>query len=119
MRCSGRAPARWRLAADLSVSRMNDTHASIDRAVRDLGVRRTFRQGPHNIVIAALVREADWRPLQAPWWRGKEVCVIGADIDGNFFLRHCDGSVRHWQHALQADIVLTRSVAEFIRNIDF
>lgn len=98
---------------------MNDTTSAIDRAVKDLGVRRRFRHGPHDIVIASLVREADWRPLKAPWWRGKDVCVIGADIDGNFFLRHCDGSVRYWQHQHQADIILTRSVDEFVRGIDY
>ena len=98
---------------------MSDTTRLMDRAVKDLGVRRTFRHGPHNIEIAALVRVADWRPLQAPWWRGKEVSVIGVDLEGNFILGHCDGSVRYWQHSLQADTVLASSVDEFLRMIDY
>jgi len=36
----------------------------------------------------------------AHWWRGKEVCIIGADLEGNFLLRHCDGTVRYWDHGL-------------------
>jgi hypothetical protein len=98
---------------------MNAKHPSLDRAIKDLGVRRTFRHGTRTIEIATLVREADWRPLRAPGWRGKEVCVIGTDLAGNFFLRHCDGSVRYWQHSLKADTVLTPSVDEFIRSIDY
>ena len=110
---------RWSFAADLGVSRMNAKHPSLDRAIKDLGVRRTFRHGTRTIVIATLVREADWRPLRAPWWRGRDVCVIGADLDGNFFLRHRDGSVRYWQHSLKADTVLTPGVDEFLRGIDY
>jgi len=98
---------------------MTDTRLAIARAVNHLGVRRIYRGDGRSIVIASLVREEDWRPLHAPWWRGKEVCVIGADLEGNFFLRHCDGSVRYWEHRLQTDTVLTRSVDEFIRSIDY
>jgi hypothetical protein len=77
---AGEALLGWSFAADLSVSRMNAKHPSFDRAIKDLGVRRTFRHGTRTIEIATLVRETDWRPLRAPWWRGKEVCVIGTDL---------------------------------------
>lgn len=70
------------------------------------------------MTIACLIRTADWRPLTAPWWQGKEACIIGADLDGNFFLRHCDGSVRYWDHRLQADTVVAPSVRVFVSRIE-
>ncbi len=69
------------------------------------------------MVIACLVREEDWKPLKADWWKGKEVYLIGADLNGNFFLRHCDGSVRYWDHKLQADLVIAQSVRNFAAGI--
>jgi hypothetical protein len=63
--------------------------------------------------LAFLIREKDWRPLSAPWWRGKEVYVIGGDVDGNFFLRHCDGTVRLWDHRKQSDTIIAKSVRDF------
>ena len=53
-------------------------------------------------------------PLVAPWWRGKQVHILGADVDGNFFLRHCDGSVRYWEHAKQTDTIVAKSEREFL-----
>jgi len=87
------------------------------RAVADLGVRRTFRKDGLVIELALLAREPDWRPLDASWWRGKEVCIIGADLDGNFILRHCDGSIRHWRHREQADVIVAKSVREFVQHV--
>jgi hypothetical protein len=55
--------------------------------------------------------------LKADWWRGKEVCIIGADLGGNFLLRHCDGTVRYWDHARQADEVLALSVRSFVAGL--
>lgn len=96
---------------------MTDQLDPIDRAVRNLGIRRTFRSGDRSITLACLIRQADWRPLQAEWWRGKEVYVMGADLDGNFLLRHCDGTVRLWDHRAQADTVIAKSVKDFIAGI--
>ena len=87
------------------------------RAVTALGVRRIFRKDGITIELAILAREEDWRPLKAPWWRGKEVSIIGADLGGNFFLRHCDGTVRYWEHGQGADIVVAKSVREFLQHI--
>jgi len=89
----------------------------MDKAIRNLSICRTFRNGDREIQIACLVREADWRPLKAAWWRGKEVCVIGADLEGNFLLRHCDGTVRYWDHKVHVDTVLSPSVREFVAAI--
>ena len=90
----------------------------IDHALARLWPQRTFRYGDRTMTIACLIRTADWRPLKAPWWHGNEVSIIGADLDGNFFLRHCDGTVRHWDHGLQADTVVASSVREFVARIE-
>lgn len=91
--------------------------ATFERARVNLFQLRTVQLADRELVIACLLREADWRPLRAPWWRGKEVCIIGADLDGNFLLRHCDGSVRLWVHRDGADRVIAPSVREFAARI--
>src|SRR5512133_1953961 len=95
------------------VSSMSPQDEKFERAVDQVGWRRTVQIGERRIQITCLVRMADWYPLNAPWWRGKEVYVIGADTDGNFFLRHCDGSIRYWDHRLQRDETVAKSVREF------
>ena len=65
------------------------------------------------VEIALLVRQEDLRPLDAPWWREKQASLIGADLDGNFFLRHCDGSVRYWDHRTNSNLTVAASVKEF------
>ncbi|HAB17453.1 MAG TPA: hypothetical protein PLX89_10325 [Verrucomicrobiota bacterium] len=97
---------------------MSQLTEAIDRAQANLSWRRTIRHDGREVTIALLVRDADWRPLHALWWRGKEVCLIGVDVDGNFFLRHCDGSVRYWDHRLQTDAVVAPSVREFVSRIE-
>jgi len=97
---------------------MNSESDPLEEAVRDLGWRNKVRCAEDVLQIACLVRQSDWRPLRAKWWRGKEVCVIGADLNGNFFLRHCDGSVRLWDHSSQSDRIVARSVREFVSRIE-
>jgi hypothetical protein len=41
----------------------------------------------------------------------------GADLSGNFFLRHCDGSVRYWDHQAQADTAIAPSVRDFLGKL--
>lgn len=89
----------------------------MEKAIRDLGLVRSIRYGDRTLTVACLVREEDRRPLHAPWWRGKEAYIIGADLDGNFFLRHCDGSVRYWEHKKQSDSVIAPSVTDFLRQL--
>ena len=86
----------------------------IDRAIKNLWLENNYYHGDRKLVVACLIRSEDIGPLKAPWWRGKEVSLIGVDIDGNFFLRHCDGSVRYWDHSKQSDEVISPSVREFI-----
>jgi hypothetical protein len=96
---------------------MTERPDPIEKAMRHLHVRRTFRHGERDIVVACLIRAADRRPLEAPWWRGKQVSILGADLEGNFLLRHCDGTVRYWDHRRQADEVLAPSVREFVSRL--
>jgi hypothetical protein len=96
---------------------MQDHAELIDRAIRQLHGRRIFWHNEQSFVVACLIREADWRPLEAPWWRGKSVFIIGVDLDGNFFLGHCDGTVRYWNHRTQADTIIAPSVREFIHGL--
>jgi hypothetical protein len=56
-------------------------------------------------------------PLIARWWRGKAVTIVGVDVDGNFFLRHSDGSVRFWEHSKKAETTVAKSVREFCSKL--
>lgn len=89
----------------------------MDSAIKNLVMRRTLQHGARTLHVAFLIRDVDQRPLDAPWWHGKEVSIIGADLDGNFFLRHCDGSVRYWDHKAKSDSVIATSVRDFLRQL--
>jgi hypothetical protein len=97
---------------------MNSEQDPMEKAVRDLGWRNRFRSGEQVLQIACLIRQNDWCPLRAEWWHGKQVCVIGADVNGNFFLRHSDGSVRLWDHNSESDRIVARSVRDFVSRIE-
>ena len=43
--------------------------------------------------------------------------LIGVDLDGNFLLRHCDGSVRYWNHETQSEQKIASSVREFVSGL--
>ena len=90
----------------------------LERARQALCTKRNFRFGDDTLVVAFLVRAEDLRPLDAPWWRGKEAYLLGVDLSGNFFLRHCDGSVRYWDHSKQEDVVIAKSVREFCSELE-
>jgi hypothetical protein len=96
---------------------MSAKEEPIDRAVANLGIRNSFQHGERTVTIVCLVRAADRRPLKAPWWRGKEAYIVGADLLGNFFLRHCDGSIRYWDHSTQSDVVVAPSERDFVSRI--
>ena len=108
--------ARWGRSFH-SLAVMSQQPDPLDKAIRQLGLCRTWRGEDRELQLVCLVREEDWRPLKAPWWRGKEVCLIGADINGNFLLRHCDGTVRYWDHKTNTDTVLSPSVRAFVASI--
>ena len=70
----------------------------------------TFPAGDRRLRVLFLLPITLWRPLGASWWNGKEAYIIGGDEQGNYILRHCDGSVRLWNHARGKDEVLAPSV---------
>jgi hypothetical protein len=94
---------------------MDSETAAIDAAIARLWDCRMFRHRDKALIIACLIRASDWRPLKASWWRGKEACIIGVDLGGNFLLRHCDGTVRYWDHEAQTDSVVAPSVRAFAK----
>ena len=89
----------------------------VNQAIAQLPLRSVFRKGESSFHVLFLLPEALWRPLKVSWWTGKEVCIIGGDPDGNYFLRHCDGTVRFWHHAKRADEVLAPSVRSFLSSL--
>jgi len=91
----------------------------LDEAIKNLGFKNIFRVEERQFILACLIREEDRRPLKAEWWKGKEVSIIAVDVNGNFFLRHCDGSVRYWNHQIKTDELVSPSVKSFISNIEW
>lgn len=89
----------------------------IDNVINNLGIANRFKHDDKTIIVAFVLREKDIRPLGAPWWTGKECSIIAGDIDGNFFLRHPDGSVRYWVHRSQSETMVAKSVKDFIKCI--
>src|SRR5262245_56244072 len=75
---------------------------------------KAFRLGDRTVHIVFMLPDSLWRPLNASWWRGKEVSIIGGDENGNYLLRHSDGSVRLWDHGRAADEMVARSVRAFL-----
>ncbi|MFA5835224.1 MAG: hypothetical protein WDA22_17225 [Bacteroidota bacterium] len=86
----------------------------IDKAILTLYYKNTFIIKDRQFNVVLLIREKDWRPLSASWWKKKEACIIGVDYNGNFYLRVCDGTVRFWDHQSQKDEIIAQSVKEFI-----
>ena len=97
---------------------MSNQPDPLEKAIRNLGWRNKIRCGDRVLQIACLVRESDWRPRRAEWWRGKEVYVMGAALNGDLFLRHCDGSVRLWDQNSQSDSTVARSIRELVSMIE-
>lgn len=87
----------------------------LERAASEIGLKPILEfEGKEIHVVGVL----SWSPpLVAKWWRGKQVHVIGVDVDGNFLLRHSDGSVRYWEHAKGSDSVVAKSVKEFAAKL--
>jgi hypothetical protein len=94
-----------------------DEPSAVDRAIALLAMNHWVTVGDVEVDVALLVRDRDTRPLRAPWWRGKDVSVIAVDVNGNFFLRHSDGSVRYWHHVNATEFVVAPSVREFLRSL--
>lgn len=93
-------------------------NATLDKAADNLRANRRFRFKGKDLVVVHLVRSRDLRPLHVSWWKGKEVSFLGVESNGNFLLRHCDGSVRLWIHAEQSDHILAKSVSDFVMGLE-
>ena len=89
----------------------------LDRRIRNLAFQRSFHVGDRIMELACLIRDADQRPLDAPWWRGKQVYLIGVDLSGNFLLRHSGGAVLYWDHQVQKQTIIAPSVKAFLEHI--
>jgi hypothetical protein len=84
---------------------------NLEHAAKNIGIRPIFDHQGREIHVVCILA---WSPpLVAAWWRGKEATIIGADVDGNFFLRHCDGSVRYWDHSKKSETIVATSVKAF------
>ncbi len=82
------------------------------KVIERLPFKPIFPFGDREIHVVLILEKSP--PLVASWWRGKEVYILGADVDGNFFLNHCDGSVRYWEHAKQSGTIVAKSEKEFL-----
>lgn len=91
------------------------TDSTLEKAAARIGVKPIFDLDGREIHVVGLF---GWSPpLIAKWWRGKQVTLIGVDVDGNFFLRHSDGSVRYWEHSKKAETVAAKSIREFCSRL--
>jgi hypothetical protein len=87
----------------------------LQKAASEIGVKPIFEFDGKVIHVVGILPRSP--PLRSKWWHGKDVSIIGVDVDGNFFLRHCDGSVRYWEHSKQADVIVAKSVKEFCSRL--
>ncbi|MHC9510500.1 hypothetical protein [Kangiella sp. M94] len=93
--------------------------SQIEKAIKNLGIKRTVNLTGKSIQLACLIREEDRRPFNAVWWKGKESYLMAVDDDGNFLLRHCGGYVIYWDHSKRHEEVVAKSENEFLTMIEF
>ena len=87
----------------------------LEKAAARIGINPIFDLEGREIHVVGVM---SWSPpLVARWWRGKQVTIVAVDVDGNFFLRHSDGSVRYWEHARKSESVAAKSVKEFASKL--
>jgi len=87
----------------------------LEKAAEDLPFKPIYEFDGKEIHVICLLSKSP--PLTAHWWKGKQVHLLGVDVDGNFFLSHCDGSVRYWRHSEQSEIVVAKSERDFVRGL--
>lgn len=93
---------------------MNDL---VNKVVKNLGFDGHIEVEEKSTQLAFVLRDEDTRPLKAPWWKGKESYIIAGHINCNFFLRHCGGYVVYWNHTTKEEIVVAKSVNDFMQAI--
>jgi hypothetical protein len=108
---------RPQLMRDSLGSAMNTEPEAVQTAIAGLPLKHLFHKGDTTLQVVFLLPHGLWRPLRVSWWTGKEVCIIGGDVDGNYFLRHSDGSVRLWRHSEGREDMLAPSVRAFVSSL--
>lgn len=94
---------------------MDYANPHIERALKTLAFRPIFDHEGREIHVVCLM---PWSPpLVAPWWRGKGASLIGADVDGNFFLRYCGGQVLYRHHQQNTCETVAASVRDFVSRL--
>jgi hypothetical protein len=93
---------------------MESEEEIVKKAVDRLWPYRAFSFGDSEVILAFLLPVPMWRDVRDFWWKGKFASLIGGDWNGNFFLRHSDGTVSYWLQTDRRDTVAAGSVREFI-----
>ena len=96
---------------------MESEEQIVARAIERLAERNAFKKEGRTFIVQSLIPVSEQHPLVEPWWTKKQASVIGMDPIGNLFLRMCDGTVRYWDHAKQADEILSPSVRRFVWDL--
>jgi len=91
----------------------------LEKAIHNLGLKRTIHFNNQVFKLVCLIREEDKRPFQATWWKKKEVTLIAVDERGHFFLRHANGSVFSLDPVTKKEESIVKSEKEFINMIDW
>lgn len=89
----------------------------LEKAIKDIGWKRTVDINSEKIKLACLIREEDRRPFQADWWKGKQSYIVAVDDNGNFILRHCGGYIFRIHPKSESEEVLAKSEGEFLSMI--
>lgn len=102
----------------MSMHQEGSKKLSLEKAIDNLGVKRLIRFQDYTFKLACLIRESDRRPLQAGWWRGKQVSLIAVDDDGNFFLRHPGGQIIYLDQLNKLEVIVAKSESDFLKMLE-
>ncbi len=91
----------------------------LEKAIKNLGIRRTIDFDGERIKLACLLRQEDRRPFQAEWWKGKQSYMVAVDDNGNFFLKHSGGYIFRINPLTRKEETLARSESEFLGMINW
>jgi hypothetical protein len=92
----------------------------LNNAIKKLGKKHFFRDPNNNlnIKVELIYPNANrWRPLRIDWWRGKQVYLIGEDVDGNYIVRHCSGAVYYFDLNNKKSTEISNSVKDFLSKL--
>ncbi len=90
----------------------------IQKAKGDLWRTHNVSIGGSTSQIVLLIPANERIPFEVQWWRKKEASIVAVDIDGNFFLRYCDGSILLLKQGSKSLQMIAKSEKEFISMIE-